>query len=337
MVVNLTVRVLHDGRAEKIILHVHVLHRNIHSSTTGFHASHAGFDGAHPGLHSFQPLLYALEPLTDPDKPLSEVMPDTIKLVAQAANALSHGGVLLAGGSSGNSSLVVVSGVLDSKAPLVVQLHLADSLSTPGTIDLACAGVPLLGGTVVLDTSAVADQIVTRGFAIAVVTGTKLNNAIALVLSHSLDGSEEVVEASVDALGRGCKGAGLARDHGSGRDRSGSRRRCNRGHLTRRAEGAGVAIGDNHAGGNSRVVGVLLERNFGDFQGTSGRKERMRTGLKGVGRTGASTARSVRMALGGGRRGRDGRGRGPGDTVSKTLFRRCWWWCRRVLTVLRRV
>ncbi|KAI1268424.1 hypothetical protein F5Y18DRAFT_229126 [Xylariaceae sp. FL1019] len=263
MVINLTVRVLHDGRAEKIILHIHVLHRNIHPGTTGLHPSHAGLDGTHPGLHSLQSLLYTLEPLTDADEPLSEVMPNAIKLVAQAANALGHGGVLLAGWSSGNTSFVVVPRVLDGEAPLIVQLHLAYSLGTPWTVDLARAGVSLLGSAIVLDTSAVADQIVARRLTIAVVAGTELDNTVALVLSHSLDGCQKIVKASVDALWRRCKSARLARDHGSRCDRSGSRRRRDGGHLTRRAEGAGVAIGDNHAGGNSRVVGVLLERNFG--------------------------------------------------------------------------
>ncbi|KAI1161935.1 hypothetical protein F5B18DRAFT_419374 [Nemania serpens] len=264
---------LEDRSTQHGIFHLHVVHGNLHASSAGLHAGHAS-------LHSLQSLLDALEPLGDAREALGDIVAYAIELVRQAAHALCYGGVLLAGRRGGDPGLVVVSRVLDGKAPLVVQLHLADGLGTPGAIDLTRARVPLLRGAVVLDTATVTDQVVARGLAIAVVAGAELDDTVALVLRHTLHGAQQVLEASIDALGRRGEGARLARGHGSGRDGRGNGRRGGRGHLTGGAQHTGRAVGDDDARGDGRVVRILLERNLGGVDGKVGENEGMRTSLQ---------------------------------------------------------
>ncbi|KAI1355569.1 hypothetical protein F5Y01DRAFT_147830 [Xylaria sp. FL0043] len=244
--------------------------------------------------------------MADTDEALGDVVIHSIELIAQASNALCHGCVLLARLSSRDSGFVVVSAVLDGKAPLVVQLHLAHGLGTPGAINLAGAGIPLLCSAVVFDTTSITDQIIARGLAITIVAGSQLDYTVALILGNALHGTQQVIEASVDALWGWCQGAGLAaaRGHGAGRDGGGSRGRRGRRQLTRCTQRTRRAVRDNNARGHGRVVGILLERNFGGVDGGRGI-------TKGRGR--ASSRVVLDDAVG-------GLGRGSRDW-------RAWWPC----------
>lgn len=214
-------------------------------------------------------------------EPLGDVVIHTIELVTQTSDALSHGRILLAGLSSRDSGLVVVSAILDGKAPLVVQLHLTDSLGTPRAVDLTGARISLFRGAVVLDTTSITDQVIPGGLAITVVAGSQLDNAVALVLRDTLHSTQQVVEAPVDALGGRGQRARLtaAGGHGAGGDGGGRGGRSGRGKLTRRAQRTRRAVRDNNARGDGRVVRILLERNFGGVVGRRGENEGTRTSL----------------------------------------------------------
>lgn len=122
---------------------------------------------------------------------------------------------------------MVVSRFLQGEAPLVSQLDLADGLCAEGTVDLARGRVALLGGAVVLDAAAVADEVVAGGLAVAIVGGAELDNAVALVLGHALHRRHQVVKGPEDALWRGQqrrRGGIRHRDelsHGGERERRG--------------------------------------------------------------------------------------------------------------------
>ncbi|KAI1310843.1 hypothetical protein F5Y03DRAFT_402543 [Xylaria venustula] len=211
--------------------------------------------------------------MADAKEALVDIMINAVKLITQTANALCHGCVLLARLSSRHSGFVVVSAILNSKAPLVVQLHLADSLRTPGAVDFAGAWVSLLCSAVVLDTASIADQIITRRLAITIVAGSQLDHTVALILSHTLHGTQQVVEATVDALGRWCQGAGLAaaRGHGAGGDGSSDSGSGGGRELPWCAQRTRRAVRDHHARGDGRVVRILLERNFDGVGGGRGK------------------------------------------------------------------
>ncbi|KAI0405625.1 hypothetical protein F4802DRAFT_164041 [Xylaria palmicola] len=232
---------------------------------------------------------------------------------------------------------MVVPGILDSKAPLIVQLHLTNSLGAPRAVDFTGAGVTLFSGAVVLDTAAIAHQVITRRLAVSVVARAKLNNAVALVLSNALHSTQQILKAAVDALGRRSEGARLAGRHGSGGNGRRSGGCGGRGELTRGAQRTRRAVGDDNARGDGRVVRILLERNFDGIVGQRRENERTRASLRsrvalddddvrvdagvgvgvgvGVGRAGAGSAVVV---------DRGGR-RASVDTVDDALFRRCWW------------
>ncbi|KAI0976154.1 hypothetical protein F4678DRAFT_215584 [Xylaria arbuscula] len=230
--------------------------------------------------------------MADAEEALVDVVINAVKLITQTSDALCHRCVLLTGLSSRDSGFVVVSAVLDGKAPLVVQLHLTDSLRTPGAVNFAGAGVSLLRGAVVLDTASIADQVITRRLAITIVAGSQLDYTVALVLGHTLHGTQQVVEAPVDALGRRCQGTGLAaaRGHsagGNGSDDSGS---GGGRELPRCAQRTRRAVRDHHARGNGRVVRILLERNFG---GVGGRRGETKGRGRASGRASISTTPSA--------------------------------------------
>lgn len=154
-------------------------------------------------------------------------MAQTVQLVGEGPDRGRQGSVLLAGGAGGDARLVVVSRFLQGEAPLVSQLDLADGLCAEGTVDLARGRVALLGGAVVLDAAAVADEIVAGGLAVAIVGGAELDNTVALVLGHALHRRHQVVKGPEDALWRGQqrrRGGIRHRDelsHGGERERRG--------------------------------------------------------------------------------------------------------------------
>jgi hypothetical protein len=192
--------VLHDGCSQHGAFYLHVVHRNFHSSSARLHSGHASFNSTHAGLNSFESFLNALEPLGDTVKPLIDVMIYPVKFVYETSDALRHGCVFLTRGSSRDSGFVVVPGILDSKTPLIVELHLADGLRAPWAIDFTRAGVSFLGCAVVLDSTPITDQVIPCRLAIAIVAGAELDNAVALVLCNTLHGAEEIFEAPVDSF-----------------------------------------------------------------------------------------------------------------------------------------
>ena len=130
-------------------------------------------------------------------------MAHPIKFVGKRPQARRQRRILLARRTRWHPGLVVVSRLLEREAPLITKLDLADGLCAKGTVNLARRRVALFGGAVVLYAAAVADEVVARGLAVAIVGGAELDDAVALVFGGALDRGHEVLEASKNALGRG--------------------------------------------------------------------------------------------------------------------------------------
>lgn len=192
-----------------------------------FYRLEARLIAAGAGLDILHALLNVVQALLNPHQALSHIVAQTVQLVSEGPDRGRQGSVLLAGGAGGDARLVVVSRFLQGEAPLVSQLDLADGLCAEGTVDLARGRVALLGGAVVLDAAAVADEVVAGGLAIAIVGGAELDNAVALVLGHALHRRHQVVKGPEDALWRGQqrrRGGIRHRDelsHGGERERRG--------------------------------------------------------------------------------------------------------------------
>ena len=173
-------------------------------------------DSLHPRLHALEPrlvpahvvshvrelLLDVVKPLPDVHETLADVVREPVELIRERSDRLGDGCVLLSGRRRWRPGVVVVSGLLDSEAPLVAKLDLADGLGAPGTVDLPRRGRPLLGRAVVFHATAVTDEVVPRGLAVAVVGGSQLDDAIPVVLSPPLHRAQQVLERAEDALGR---------------------------------------------------------------------------------------------------------------------------------------
>lgn len=228
---------------------------------------------------------------------MADVVAYTVEFVRETAQVLRNRRGLLAGGRGRHAGLVVVTGLLDDKAPLVGERHLADGLGTEGTVDLARGGVALLGGAVVLDTATVAHEIVARRLGIAVVGGAKLDNAIAVVFRDALDGGQEVVKRAVDAFGGRDQSRGGRRGHGraGGDHLAGGRHgpnRCGYGNRTvcstvgtRRCT---LVLGDRcragHGGPGAQAPRRRLLRGVGSQREClSLRQKRRRVGVEGFG------------------------------------------------------
>lgn len=231
-------------------------------------------------LHSFQALLNRLHELLKPHVHLLEAMSNivayAIQLVGETAQVLRNRRGFLAWGRGWHAGLVVVTGLLDDKTPLVGKRHLTDSFGTERAVDFACRGVALLGRTVVLDTAAVAHKVVARRLRITVVGGAELDDTVAIVLGDTLDSGQEVVKRAVDALGGrgqcrgGRRGDGSASNHLAGRRHSAHRCVCGN-----RAVCRGI--------GMCRCALVLLGDGCGAGRGRRGTQAPGRSLLGGVG------------------------------------------------------
>lgn len=197
---------LHDRRGQQArfnIIHAHAVHaRTFHALEPLFYCLESRLVPAGARLDVLHALLNVVEALLDAHQALGHVVAQAVQLVGEGTDRCRQGSILLAGGAGGDARLVVVPGLLQGEAPLVAQLHLADGLCTERTVNLARRGVALLGGAVVLDAAAIADEVVAGGLAVAVVGGAELDDAVALVLRDALDRRHQVVKRPEDALWR---------------------------------------------------------------------------------------------------------------------------------------
>lgn len=256
--------VLHDGSVQHRIAHLHVVHWYIHTSPSCLHVGHVRLDTAHTRLHRLYRFLDTIQSLLDAIEGLCHLVTDAIHLQGKSSNALRGGCVLCAGIAAMDARLVVVLVTLDLEAPLIAQRHLANSLGSPRAIDLARAGVALLSGAVVLDTAAIADQVVPGRLVITIIGSAKLDDSKALVLGYALDRRDQILKARVNAVGRRSKRTrrgGIVWRHVAHRGRRGSRRARARG-----AQCARVAV-DDDARGDRTVMGGLRVGNVAGRRG----------------------------------------------------------------------
>ena len=182
---------LHDRRGKQArfhVIHTHTIH------SWAFHALEAPLDRLESGLvptcagfEVLHPLLDVVQSLLDAHKPLRHVVVQAVQLVGEGANGRREGRIFLAGCSGWYSRLMIVSALLDGEAPLISELNFADSLRAKRAVDLTSGGIALLGGAVVLDAAAIADEIVASRLSVAIVGRAQLDYAVALVFGDALD------------------------------------------------------------------------------------------------------------------------------------------------------
>lgn len=188
---NIFVIALHGRRCQQTcldIIHAHAVHaKALYTLDAALDGLEARLVTARSGLDILHPLLDILQSLLDAEESLCHLVAQAVQLVGEGPNRRGQWRTLLAWCAGLDARLVVVSRLLQGESPLVAELHLADGLCAEGAVDLARRRVALLGSAAVLDAATVANEVVPRGLAIAVIGRSQLDYAVSLILCDALD------------------------------------------------------------------------------------------------------------------------------------------------------